>query len=84
MIPKTYITKATSRVLYNGDDDIFCGGKDNSNQSYGWWNADLKSGDKTNYSASAQGAGVQFINLIDEFDLIVAMTAGMRDRQHCK
>ncbi len=81
LVPEAYTTKATSRILYNGDDDIFGGGKDVSNQGYGyfWWNADLKSGDKSYYSASAQGGGGQFIVLIEELDLIVVTTAHMRE-----
>lgn len=81
LIPETYVTKATSPILYNGDDDIYGGGKDVSKQGYGyfWWNAELKSGDKTYYSASAQGGGGQFIVLIEELDLIVVTTASMRE-----
>jgi len=80
LVPKVYITKATSRILYNGDDDIFGGGKDVSNQGYGyfWWNGDLKVGDKSYFSTSAQGGGGQFIILIEELDLVVVVTSHVR------
>lgn len=81
LIPESYITKATSQILRTGDDDIYGGGKDVSNAGYGyyWWSADLKVGDKTYYSASAQGGGGQFIILIDELDLVVVFTSAERD-----
>ena len=43
--------------------DVYGGGKDVSNQGYGYfrWNAELKVGNKSYYSASAQGGGGQFI-----------------------
>ena len=80
LVPEAYIRKATSRIVKNGDDDIFGGGKDVSNQGYGyyWWSGDLKSGDKTYFSASAQGGGGQFIVLIEELDLIVVVTSHVR------
>lgn len=81
LIPEAYISKATSRILYNGDDRIFGGGKDVSGQGYGyfWWSGDLKVGDKTYFATSAQGGGGQFIILIEELDLVVVTTAGMRE-----
>ena len=80
LIPEAYITKATSRILYNGDDDIFGGGKDVSNQGYGyfWWSGDLKYGDKSYFSTSAQGGGGQFIILIEELELVVVITSHER------
>ena len=78
LIPEAFIAKATSRILYTGDDvDVYGGGKDVSNQGYGyfWWNADLKVGNKTYYSASAQGGGGQYIIVIEKLDLIVVVTA---------
>ena len=80
LIPETYISKATSRILYTGDDDIFGGGKDVSNQGYGyfWWSGDLKYGDKSYFSASAQGGSGQFIILIEELGLIVVATGSHR------
>ncbi|MFK7954905.1 MAG: serine hydrolase domain-containing protein [Lysobacterales bacterium] len=80
LIPQAYIARATQPILYPGDDSIFGGGKDVSNQGYGyfWWSGDLKSGDKRYFSTSAQGGGGQFIILIDELDLIVVSTGHER------
>ncbi|MBX2847168.1 MAG: serine hydrolase [Acidiferrobacterales bacterium] len=77
LIPEAYIAKAIAPQLYTDDDyKVHYGGKDVSNQGYGyfWWNADLKSGDKTYYSSSAQGGWGQFVVLIEELDLIVVFT----------
>lgn len=77
LIPEAFIEKAVSQLIDTGDDDIFGGGPDVSNQGYGYfmWNGDLRYGDKRYYSASAQGGGGQFIILIDELDLMVVTTA---------
>lgn len=84
LIPEAYIAEVTSRIVTVGDDDIFGGGPDVSNQGYGYffWSGDLKSGDKTYYSASAQGGGGQFIILIDELDLVVVITSALREPEH--
>lgn len=76
LIPEAFIAKATSRILLTGDDSVFGGGKDVSNQGYGyfWWNADLQYGNKSYFSSSAQGGGGQYIVLIEELDLIVVAT----------
>jgi CubicO group peptidase (beta-lactamase class C family) len=81
LVPEAFIAKATSRILTTGDDDVYGGGKDVSNQGYGyyWWNADLKVGNKSYFSASAQGGGGQYIVLIEEFDLMVVVTAHDND-----
>jgi len=81
LIPAAYIAKATSRILYTGDDDVYGGGKDVSNQGYGyyWWSADLKVGNKSYFSTSAQGGGGQYIILIEEFDLLIVITAHEND-----
>jgi CubicO group peptidase (beta-lactamase class C family) len=81
LVPEAFITKATSRIIYTGDDDVFGGGKDVSNQGYGyyWWNADLKYGNKSYFSASAQGGGGQYIILIEELDLMVVVTSHKND-----
>ena len=81
LIPEDYIAKATSRILLTGDDDVFGGGKDVSKQGYGYfyWNADLKHGNKSYYSASAQGGGGQYIILIEELDLIIVATGHNND-----
>ena len=66
-----------NRILLTGDDDVFGGGKNVSQQGYGyyWWSADLKHGDKTYFSTSAQGGGGQYIVLIEALDLMVVVTA---------
>jgi len=81
LIPEAFIAKATSKVLHVGDDDVYGGGKDVSNQGYGyfWWNADLKYGNKSYFSTSAQGGLGQFIILIEELDLVVVVTAHDRE-----
>ncbi len=81
LIPAAFIAKATSRILYTGDDDPFGGGKDVSNYGYGyfWWNVDLKYGNKSYFSANAQGGLGQFIILIEELDLMVVATAHDRE-----
>ena len=81
LVPEAFIAKATSRILTTGDDDVFGGGKDVSNQGYGyyWWNADLKYGNKSYFSTSAQGGGGQFIVLIEALDLMVVVTAHDND-----
>ncbi|SMF66601.1 CubicO group peptidase, beta-lactamase class C family [Alteromonadaceae bacterium Bs31] len=81
LIPEAFVAKATSRILQTGDDDVFGGGKDVSNQGYGyfWWSADLKYDNKSYFSASAQGGGGQFIILIDKLDLMVVTTAHMSE-----
>ncbi|GJL90940.1 serine hydrolase domain-containing protein [Hyphococcus sp.] len=81
LIPEAYIAKATSKILSTGDDDIYGGGKDVSNEGYGyyWWSADLNVGDKTYQTPNAQGGGGQFIILIDDLYLVIVSTAGMRE-----
>jgi CubicO group peptidase (beta-lactamase class C family) len=76
LIPEAFIAKATSRLLYPGNHDVFGGGKDVSKQGYGyfWWSADLKVGNKSYFSASAQGGNGQFIILIEELDLLFVVT----------
>ncbi len=76
LIPEAFITKATSRILYTGDDEVHYGGKDVSNQGYGyfWWSTDLKVGNKSYFGSSAQGGSGQCILLVDELDLIVVTT----------
>ncbi len=76
LIPEEFITKATSRINYSSDDDIYGGGKDVSKQGYGyfWWSGDLKVGNKSYFAASAQGGGGQYIILIRELDLIIVAT----------
>ncbi len=82
LVPEAFIAKATSRILLTGDDvDVYGGGKDVFNQGYGyyWWSADLEYGNKSYYSASAQGGGGQYIIVIEELDLIVVATGHNND-----
>ncbi len=81
LVPEAFIVKSISPILYTGDDDVFGGGEDVSHQGYGyfWWNADLKHGSKSYYSASAQGGGGQYIILIEELNLMIVVTAHDRE-----
>ena len=81
LIPEAFISQAISPILYTENDDMFGGGKDVSNEGYGyfWWTADLKVGDRTYNSSSAQGGGGQFIILVDELDLMIVTTAHDRE-----
>ncbi len=83
LIPEAFITKATSRILYTGDDEVYGGGKNVSNQGYGyfWWNADLKVDNKSYFSTSAQGGNGQYIILIRELDLMVVFTSNDNDNK---
>lgn len=81
LIPEAFMTQAISRINYSADDvKVFGGGKDTSNQGYGyfWWGTDLKNGSKSYFSASAQGGGGQFIILIEELELIIVATGQER------
>ena len=77
IIDKYFMTSSTSKLITTGDDEIFGDGKDVSNQGYGyyWWSSDLQSSGKKYYSVSAQGGGGMYIILIEELDLIIAITA---------
>ncbi len=81
LVPEAFVTKATSRIVFPGDDDIYGGGPAVSNQGYGyyWWSADLKQGDRSYFCASAQGGGGQYIILVEELDLMVVVTAHDND-----
>lgn len=77
LIPEAFIARATSKVVSSGDNAIYFGGAMNvSNEGYGYlcWNADLKYGNKSYYTANAQGGGGQFIILIEDLDLVVVTT----------
>ncbi len=76
LVPEIFIDKSISRILVTGDDDVYGGGKDVSNQGYGyyWWNANLKVGNTSYFSSSAQGGGGQYIILIEALDLLVVLT----------
>ncbi|WP_395372888.1 serine hydrolase domain-containing protein [Marinicella sp. W31] len=81
LIPEAFVAHATSRIFYTGDEDFHYGGKDTSNQGYGyyWWSADLKHGNKSYFTVSAQGGWGQFIILVEELDLMVVFTAHDND-----
>lgn len=81
LVPEAFIAKATDRIILTGDDDVYGGGKDVSNQGYGyyWWSADLKHANKSYFASSAQGGGGQYIILIKELDLIIVVTAHEND-----
>ena len=75
------MTHAISRINYSAEDvEVYGGGKDVSNQGYGylWWSGDLKVGDKSYFSASAQGGGGNYIILIQELELMVVVTGHER------
>lgn len=81
LIPEAFIAKSTNRIVRRGVEDIFFVGGSVSNPGYGyyWWQADMQAGDKSYFSASAQGGGGQYIILVEELDLIVATTAHDRE-----
>ncbi len=81
LIPAAFMTQAIRRLNYSAEDvEVFGGGKDVSNQGYGyfWWSGDLKVGDKSYFSASAQGGGGNYIILIQELELMVVVTGHER------
>lgn len=84
LIPEAFITKASGRVIYTGDDDIHFGGKDVSSQGYGfyWWSANLKYADRNYFTRSAQGGYGQLIVLIEELDLMIITTAHDNDASY--
>ncbi len=81
LVPQAFVAEATSSLIFTGDDDVYGGGKDVSNQGYGyyWWSADLQHGNKSYFSASAQGGGGQYIILVEELDLLIVVTAHDND-----
>ncbi len=81
LVPEAFIAKATNRIIYTGDDDVYGGGKDVFNQGYGyyWWSADMKYDNDSYFSVSAQGGGGQYIILIEALDLLVVVTAHDND-----
>ena len=81
LVAKSFIGKATNRIVSLGEDDIFFTGDNVSNPGYGYyfWQADMQAGNKKYFTQSAQGGGGQYIILIDELDLIVVTTAHERD-----
>lgn len=84
LIPEAFISRATSRLISTGDEKLHFGGKDVSNQGYGyfWWSADMKYGSKIYFSKSAQGGFGQFIILVEELDLQVIFTGHDNDTNY--
>jgi CubicO group peptidase (beta-lactamase class C family) len=84
LIPKAFITQATSKIVDTSDQELHYGGKNVLNQCYGyfWWCADLKVGNKSYFSSSAQGGNGQFITLIEEHDLLIVHTASDNDASY--
>jgi len=84
LISKKFIKTAANRIFYTLDEELHYGGKDVSNQGYGyyWWTTDLKHDNKTYSSRSAQGGWGQFIILIDELELMVVFTAHDNDTSY--
>lgn len=81
LISEAYMTKATNRIVHPKDEDVFFVGDRVTKPGYGYyfWQADMKIGDKTYFSQSAQGGGGQYIILIEALDLIVVFTAHERE-----
>ena len=77
LVDNDFMTRSTSKLITTEDDEIFGAGKNVSNQGYGyyWWSSELQHGDKKYSSVSAQGGGGMYIILIEELDLIIAITA---------
>ena len=75
LIPESFIAKSTHKLI-QPNQDIFFVAENVINPGYGyyWWQADLKVGNKSYLSRSAQGGGGQYIILVDELDLIVVAT----------
>lgn len=81
LVPQAFVAKSISSIVLTGDEDIYGGGQDVSNQGYGyyWWSANLKQGNKSYYSVSAQGGGGQYVILVEELDLLIVVTASDND-----
>ena len=84
LIPKAFIIQATSKLVDTSDQELHYGGKDVSNQCYGyfWWCADLKVGNENYFSSSAQGGNGQFITFVEELDLLIVHTASDNDASY--
>jgi len=83
LIPEAFITKAINRIVHNSDDENFSDDGSISNTGYGyfWWQADMKTGNRSYFSTSARGGGGQYIILIEELDLMVVVTANDMDNR---
>ncbi|WND03905.1 serine hydrolase [Temperatibacter marinus] len=81
LVGEDFIAKATGKIIEINEDDIFFTTENITKPGYGyyWWQADIKIGDKSYFTTSAQGGGGQYIILIDELDLIIVTTAHARN-----
>ena len=81
LISKAFMSKATNRVAHPSAEEAFFVGENVIKPGYGYffWQADMKVGDKTYFTRSAQGGGGQYIIIIDELDLIVVTTAHQKE-----
>lgn len=80
LISEAYVQRVLNRVMpldHEVAKDFYEVTEAVANPGYGyfWWHTDLKVGNKTYASASAQGGGCQFIILIKELDLAVVISA---------
>ena len=66
LIPAEFIEKATSKIYTNAQ---------NTSYGYFWWRHDVEIEEKMYDIKSGRGAGGQFIMMVDELDLIIAITA---------
>ncbi len=66
LIPADFVQKATPRIHTNSQDTSY---------GYFWWRNDVNVDGKTYDLKSGRGAGGQFIMIIDELKLIIAITS---------
>jgi CubicO group peptidase (beta-lactamase class C family) len=79
LVSKAYIKRAIKTIVPLSDEtaaDFFATSKEVSKPGYGyfWWQAELKVGNQSYTSISAQGGGSQSIVLVEELDLMVVIT----------
>ena len=81
LIAEAFIAKATNKIVSLGEDEIFFTGDNVASPGYGYyfWQADMKVGNKSYFSQSAQGGGGQYIIMIEALDLIIVTTAHQRE-----
>ena len=82
LVSQAFLDKATQSNIQLTQEQVenFYSGDLISNSGYGyfWWPADMKVGNKTYFSTSAQGGGGVVILLVAELDLVVVVTAHAR------
>jgi len=81
LVPASFITRATSKIVRHSEDENFLDVDNVTNTGYGyfWWQADLFTGDKSYLSKAARGGGGQYIIVIEDLELVVVVTANHRD-----